>query len=285
MINKNKHQSNSYFEIKTLKEINDNHIHNKFNYEKTHRTNYYKIFIITTGIGQHIIDFKKYNFSTGSFIFIAKNQVQSYDFKPGNSGYIITFSEEFLNESINTKKHLKQSWIYNFHFKKPSIQVVAREQEYFSNITERIFLEFHRKDKSNEIIQALLNLLLLNSERIKKEELLNCSNTEYCNIFFKFKNYIETNFHETRNAKVCANILNISYKHLNNICKKIINKTAKQFIDDFIFLEAKRCLLSSDVSIKSISEHVGFDQATNFIKYFKKHTKLSPAKFRENFSS
>jgi len=283
--NEVKKASEIYFNIETLKNINENHLQKKFDYQKTHRIQYYKIFIITTGIGQHIIDFKKYNFSTGSFMFIAKNQVQSFDFKPGNSGYMITFSENYLKESIKINEGLNQSWIFNFHFNKPSVQLVAKEQEYFTTITDRIFQEFNNKNTSNKIIQALLNLLLLNSERIKKDELLNCSNTEYCNIFFKFKNYIETNFHKTRNAKVCAQELNISYKHLNNICKKLIKKTAKQFIDDFIILEAKRCLLSSNDTVKSISEHTGFDESTNFIKYFKKYTKISPAKFRNQIFS
>lgn len=285
MIDKNNNQTKPdlYFDIKSLKNINESHLSKKFNFEKPHRTSYYKIFIISTGIGQHIIDFNKYNFSTGTFMFIAKNQVQSFDFKPGNSGYMITFSEDFLKETINLKRNLNENWLFNFHFKKPNIQVVAKEQEYFMTITERIFLEFNRKDKNNEIIQALLNLLLLNSERIKKEELSRCSNTEYCNIFLNFKNYIESNFQKTRNAKECAENLNISYKHLNNICKKIINKTAKQFIDDFIMLEAKRCLISSKKSIKFVSEHLGFDEPTNFIKYFKKQTKLSPVKFRNKY--
>ncbi len=271
---------NSYFDIKTLKEINDSYLENKFDYQKPHRANYYKIFVITSGIGQHIIDLKKHNFRTGNFIFISKKQIHSYDFKPGNSGYIITFSEQYLIETVRSEKHLSDMWLFNYHFKKPVVQVVAKEQEYFVTIIERIFHEFNNKKGNREIIQTLLNLLLLNSERIKKEELRECSNEEYCNIFFNFKNYVENNFHKTRNAKVCAEELNISYKHLNNICKKLINKTAKQFIDDFIILETKRFLLSSEMSIKGISEQVGFDEPTNFIKYFKKHTNISPAKFR-----
>jgi len=274
---------NSYFDIKTLKEINDSYLDNKFDYQKPHRANFYKIFVITSGIGQHIIDFKKHNFRTGNFIFISKKQIQSYDFKPGNSGYIITFSEQYLKEVVRVKKQLSDMWLFNYHFKSPIVQVVAKEQEYFVTIIERIFQEFKNKKSDHEIIQTLLNLLLLNSERIKKEELRECSNNEYRNIFFNFKNYVENNFFKTRNAKVCAKELNVSYKHLNNICKKLINKTAKQFIDDFIILEAKRCLLSSEMSINRISEQVGFDEATNFIKYFKKHTNISPARFRNKY--
>ncbi len=278
--------SDHYFNIVTLKSISEINENKTFNFQKAHRVKYYKILIITNGIGQHNIDFKKHDFSTGIFVFTAKNQVQSYDFKPGNSGYIITFSESFLNETIRTHKGLSKTWLYNFHFNKPTVQVVAKEQEYFVTLTERIFQEFNKKDGlvDDEIIQALLNLLLLNSERIKKEELLKSSNLDYCNIFFSFKNLVETKYSATRNATYYADELKISYKHLNNICKQFIKKTAKQFIDDFIVLEAKRCLLTSNMSVKEITKHTGFDESTNFVKYFKKHTKLSPVQFRNRYS-
>jgi len=278
--------SDIYFNITTLKSISAKSDKKTFDFQKSHRVKYYKILIITNGIGYHNIDFKKYNFSTGIFIFTAKNQVQSYDFKPGNDGYIISFSESYLKETINQKENLSNTWLYNFHYNKPTIQVVAKEQEYFTILTERIFKEYNKKDGvvDNEIIQALLNLLLLNSERIKKKELLCSSNLDYCNIFFNFKNLVEAQYSKTRNATYYANELKISYKHLNNVCKQFINKTAKQFIDNFIILEAKRCLLSSNMSVKEITKTTGFDEPTNFIKYFKKHTKLSPVQFRNKYS-
>lgn len=278
--------SDNYFNIVTLKSISEMNEQRSFNFQNSHRVKYYKILVITNGIGQHKIDFKKYDFSTGIFMFIAKNQVQSYDFKPGNDGYIITFSESYLKETIKTKKNLSETCLYNFHYNKPTVQVVAKEQEYFVTLTERIFQEFNRKGNSvnNEIIQTLLNLLLLNSERIKQDELIKSSNLDYSNIFFNFKNLVETQYSKTRNATYFANKLQISYKHLNNICKQFINKTAKQFIDDFVILEAKRCLLASEMSVKEITEHTGFDEPTNFVKYFKKHTKLSPVQFRNKYS-
>ncbi len=52
-----------------------------------------------------------------------------------------------------------------------------------------------------------------------------------------------------RNADYYAEQLNITYKHLNVVCKAIVKSTAKQYIDDFVILEAKRNLINS--SIKS----------------------------------
>lgn len=272
------------FNIMRLSTIVQKHENKEFDYTKTVRANEFNIFVITIGFGQHIIDFKKYDFNPGVFLFISKNQTHSFDFKPGNEGYVISFTEEYLKETINSVTNFSQKFIFNHHFKKPVIQVVAKEQEYFITLIERVFQAYSKEQKDDEIIQALLNLLILNLERIKTNELFKSSNIQYLEIFVNFKNLLEIQFNKTRNAKDYAQQIGVSYKHLNKICKIIIGKTAKQFIDDYVILEAKRTLIISDESTKKISDYLGFDEATNFIKYFKKHTKLSPVAFKNKIS-
>jgi AraC family transcriptional regulator, transcriptional activator of pobA len=60
-----------------------------------------------------------------------------------------------------------------------------------------------------------------------------------------------------------------------------LGKTPKEIIDDRILLEAKRILAHTTESIKEISYYLGFEEPTNFIKYFKKHASVTPTEFRE----
>jgi len=271
------------FEIITLKNLSEKQKEFPFDLQKHHRINHYNILVITTGLGFHYIDFVKHDFTRGSILFVATEQVQAFDFKPGNDGYLISFTENFLTDTIKRTEPLSSTWLYNYHLQSPKIQVKAVEQDHFFGITEKMYQEYHTKDAfaKDEIIQSLLNLLLLRSERIKRTEFSDPYKINYSNLFFKYKNLCEEKYAETRNVKQYAEELNISYKHLNNICKQCINKTAKQFIDDYIILESKRYLLSTNRHIKEISETTGFDESTNFVKYFKKHTNLSPEKFRK----
>ncbi len=75
--------------------------------------------------------------------------------------------------------------------------------------------------------------------------------------------------------------MNVIAKKLNRITQSIINKTSKEFIDDRVVLEIKRLLLHSHESVKEISYQLNFDEPTNLVKYFKKHTGISPAGFKE----
>lgn len=86
----------------------------------------------------------------------------------------------------------------------------------------------------------------------------------------------------TRNANDYCNFLNVSYQKLNSTCKALTNKTVKVFIDDFILLRAKRLLSEKDVNISEIAYFLGFDEPTNFTKFFKKNTNQTPKSFIES---
>lgn len=87
----------------------------------------------------------------------------------------------------------------------------------------------------------------------------------------------------SRNANFYAKKLNITYKHLNSICKDVADVTAKQFIDAFIILEAKRLLINSEMKSTELAYTLGFEEPTNFVKYFKKYTGLTPNTFKNDY--
>jgi AraC-like DNA-binding protein len=47
-----------------------------------------------------------------------------------------------------------------------------------------------------------------------------------------------------------------------------------------IVLEAKRLLAHSLAPVAAIGETLGFDEATNFVKFFRRETGLTPGAFR-----
>ena len=78
-----------------------------------------------------------------------------------------------------------------------------------------------------------------------------------------------------------AEMMLISTKLLNQVVKAFTLNTVKTFIDDYIILEAKRSISISDLSLKEIAFSLGFDEATNFTKFFKKKVGISPKEFRD----
>jgi len=272
------------FKIMPLVQYFKNKNNYPMNIEKPHRMGYNTLLIITSGLGKHFIDFKPIDYTNGTGVFIAKDQVQSFETKPGNSGYLIFFTDDFLAKNALGFQALSHTWIYNYHVSVPKIQVNADVREHFFDIIEKIYQEFkagHTFAKT-EVIKTLLYLLLIKSERIKRE-LINNNALNRSSLIFQFIDLTREKISETRNAKDIAKLMKISYKHLNNVCKQCLNKTSKEFIDEYVVVEAKRTLISTDYSVKEITAMLGFDEPTNFVKYFKKHTGYSPAGFRKKY--
>jgi hypothetical protein len=74
-------------------------------------------------------------------------------------------------------------------------------------------------------------------------------------------------------------------KRLGQATSKVLGKTPKELINDRTLLEAKRLLVHGNQSIKEIGFYLGFEEPTNFIKYFRKHTDKTPVEFRESYLS
>jgi AraC family transcriptional activator of pobA len=76
--------------------------------------------------------------------------------------------------------------------------------------------------------------------------------------------------------------LAITPVHLNRICRELAGKSASQLVQEHILDEARKYLLHSTYSVSEITYLLHFEYPNYFAKFFKKHTGLSPTKFREN---
>jgi YesN/AraC family two-component response regulator len=142
-------------------------------------------------------------------------------------------------------------------------------------------LEFNMQDAFNQkdIIKSLLTILISKAENLKQKQSKTPLNSSTLNLFQNFNSLIENHYTESRNANFYANKLAVTYKHLNITCKKLMNKTAKNVIDDFIVLQAKRKLINTSIKSNELAYDLGFEDPTNFTKYFKKQTGLTPNSF------
>ena len=77
-----------------------------------------------------------------------------------------------------------------------------------------------------------------------------------------------------------ARNLGSSPRSLNRACHTAADVSAKQVIVARIVLEAKRRLALADDTVGAISRQLGFDEATNFAKFFHRQTATTPIAFR-----
>ena len=84
-----------------------------------------------------------------------------------------------------------------------------------------------------------------------------------------------------RNLSFYADKLFLTPKYLSKLIKTISGKSAHEWIDSFVILEAKNLLKYSDMSIKSIVYELNFPNQTTFYRFFKTKTGMTPSEYRK----
>ena len=243
-----------------------------------HRISFFALLIVTKGIGKHQIDLKEYDIQEGTVLKIAKGQVHAFQKKPTYEGFLIIFTENFVMNYFSKSATNLISHLYNYHLTSPK-SINKKNNEI---LIKQINNEIKSKNTyaQNDIIAASLVLYLLKLERHSSADQATTNNSKQYATFLQFKNLVESNYTKTRNVKDFAVQLFISTKYLNQVVKAFTLNTAKRFIDDFVILEAKREIVSTNKSFKEIAFDIGFDEVTNFTKFFKKNTAFTPSEYK-----
>ena len=105
---------------------------------------------------------------------------------------------------------------------------------------------------------------------LKREEIL----------FKEFIKLVSEHHRKERRVDFYAERLYLSPKHFSTVIKKVSGKTAGQWIDDYVILEAKTLLKYSAMSIQEIAYYMNFPNPSFFGKYFKHHTGMSPSEYK-----
>lgn len=154
-------------------------------------------------------------------------------------------------------------------------------------------------------LYAFMKRRLMNKDFIYKEELArNCittlvymvhqilidhdmvidapvAKTRQMQIFERFINEVNLHYIRERNVIFYASKLFITPKYLSLIVKQVSGKSATEWINDYVILEAKALLRVKWNSIKDVSNRLNFPNQSFFAKYFKQHTGMTPKEYRQ----
>ena len=252
----------------------------------THRTGFYHIIWFQQGSPTHLVDFDPIKIKPNTLLFLNKDTVQRFDNKTKFGGKAILFTDSFFGKTEADARFLRNSILFNDLFSVSQIQV-NKQFKLFADILQQMTDELQNvKDNSQaDILQNLLHNFLLHSERERRKqnftEIKKGADLDYVMLF---KDLLETGYKSQKQVNNYAKQILITEKRLNQATTKVLGKSPKEIIDDRIMLEAKRTLAHTKESVKEIGYNLGFEEPTNFIKYFKKHSKFTPTEFREKNS-
>lgn len=266
---------NSDLYVNTFK----NHLQEHSFIEKPHRHNFYLLVLFTHGTGTHEIDFDIYDIKRGSLFVVQPGQIHNWKLSTDIDGFIVFYSQETYNLYFGNKK-IEDYSIYQSVKSQPELFF---EEDELQKI-EVYFKLMNAQSDSGKAKQKdkILNLLdIINIEISRKYLPENNHKTPiYNHKINQFEKLIDIHFKTEKSPSFYASKMSITLKHLNRICKSILNKTATQLITERIILEAKRLLINKNKSISQIADELNFENYSYFAKLFKKENGISPSEFR-----
>lgn len=248
--------------------------------QDTHRHDFYFILALMKGKGEHTIDFTPYKIKNYSIFFMRPGQVHKLVLKAGSIGYVMQFRKDFylLNDK-ESRMLLRRAG------SKSHLELNAETFKKLFPILTGIFQEsVDKKEKYSEIIKASIGILLIELIRNQQKSEKGIEKNTALDRLEEFYELLDIHISENKQASQYAEMLSLTPYQLNTIAKTALGKTSSELINEQIILESKRYLLSTSNQVKEIAYHLGYEDVSYFIRFFKKHTGVSPEVFRHNFS-
>ena len=225
----------------------------------------YQLLFIAEGQMDFIINNQKFTYGANTLILFRPGEPQIYNISEGSeaTSYYIHFSGSKVEE------YLKYYGINE--------QVIAFSKPF--TWFERIFNEMDlnhkspfREDICNSILMTLLGII---GGTLRSEQPLASGK------FATLTHIMRQNCTKNYPIAKYADFLGYSEMHFIAFFKSHLGKTPHKYIVDHRMQVAKRLLLTTNDSIKSIAVQVGYPNSRYFSRVFAKYFKKTPSEFRQ----
>lgn len=248
-----------------------------------HRVSFFMLILFEKGEGKQMVDFQEYPFSPGSVISVQREQVIAFDFSSKPEGKLLIFNQRFLDA---VHANMKLPSFTPTHLGNHYSPILDLEDENLSRIHtlfHEIRTELECENGDPLLTMYLFSALSLLHQRLKPAAVVDTLSPAQSRLLAKFIALLQREFERIRDANWYADQLATTYKTLNLVCKAATSMTAKQMIDAFTIIEIKRRLVVSKVTSQQLAYEFGFEDPSNFVKYFKKEAGMTPSAFRKKY--
>lgn len=103
-------------------------------------------------------------------------------------------------------------------------------------------------------------------------------------IYNAFMNHLSNNYQRAHDVAFYADRLCITPRYLSRITNESVSKSPKQVIADYLMVEARQMLENSRLSVKEVSDGLGFQAVSVFCKFFKQQEGCTPGEYRRHIA-
>jgi len=235
------------------------------------------------------VDFKTYRLTKGSmFRLNGRHVLENMHTSSNYIGYSLVFSHDFILSVINWIPELKELVVSADRYK-PLMVFDEAELQKFTGIIEHLKKNlratghtFYSQIVKIEATDFILELADSFAKRMPEieESLLKDSRRE--DVLHQFMLLIMEHCKQQHEVTFYADKLNMTPGNLSRVITGASGRPPIKWISDALIAEAKILLRSPGMNVQQVSLELNFADQSSFGKFFKKHTSLTPAEYKNN---
>jgi AraC-like DNA-binding protein len=219
------------------------------------RIDFHCLIYLTAGSYAHVVDFETEAMTPGSLLFLQPGQVHRFGDLSGCDGWLLVFKAELLPTRAESLAHPGADKSVD-ELELERLGDLPRSHLRLAAATRRAVTETLERMADDRIEPVVLRR------------------------YRRFRAAVERDFMRWHGVAAYADRLGCSEKSLARAALEVTDRTAKAVITDRLVLEAKRLLAQTLLPVAVIGDQLGFAEATNFVKFFRREAGLTPGSFR-----
>ncbi|MDD1795501.1 AraC family transcriptional regulator [Enterovibrio sp. ZSDZ42] len=249
------------------------------------RLDFYLLLGITQGNCLHNLDFVLHKCNPGDWLLVTPGQVLQFDLESEWDAWLVMFRPEVLLPKMANRVTFELSNMVQLDDVEQRMSLSSSEHATATDLVSQMEHDAKRGNKETlTLLQLQLQTLLIrltNSRSASVPDLpASASALERVE---RFKLAVERHYKTSHQSKSYAKQLGYAEKTLSRATIEVLGISPKQYLSNRLILEAKRMLAHTADQISLIGDELGFDEITNFVKFFKRQTGLTPREFRQQY--
>jgi AraC-like DNA-binding protein len=248
---------------------------------QTERVEFFMVLVATGGRGGHLVDFERFSLRAGHVVFVRPGQVQQWQPANGFEADVLLLDPAVVQPTASTSRQATMSLLrleeWPVHFRMGADGLAAWRS--LSAMLRRELDQPILDELSAAMARELILCLMLGISRSAAGH--PSAPTAQATLIRRLRRALEERVHARPSVALLARSVGVSTSTLARACQDVLGHSAKEEVDRRVALEAQRLLVHTTATSVAIGELLGFDEPTNFVKFFRRLVGTTPEAFRQ----
>jgi AraC family transcriptional activator of pobA len=235
---------------------------------------FFQLFLVATGSGEMLTDGRSETLAGPCVLFIPPGAVHGFRFKPDVDGIVVTALADRLTSLATADRQVAR------FATQPRI-IRLEPGDSIVDVVTRIAAEAAKREAaSNLLIEALMTVALVGLARAAKLSTGSPATSRDQARIEQLETLIGAHLREHRSVGFFASKIGVSATHLNRMARTTTGLSVQEMLANRLLDLARRDLIFTPTPVQGIAYSLGFSDPAYFNRFFRKHTKTTPGKFR-----